>query len=68
MQAEEPAVRGPTVPARCRPLGLLRTATRMTKDGAMHFAFAPVFVYFALGLVGLIVLARLLLGWAQDSS
>jgi len=30
----------------------------------MHFAFAPVFVYDALGLAGLVVLARLLLAWA----
>jgi hypothetical protein len=33
----------------------------------MHLAFAPVFLYFALGLVGVVVVGRLLLAWAVGS-
>jgi hypothetical protein len=34
----------------------------------MQFTFAPAVVYIGLGLAGLIVFARLLLGWALESS
>jgi hypothetical protein len=34
----------------------------------LALAFQPIFVYIAVGLVGLIVLARLVLGWAMRSS
>jgi hypothetical protein len=34
----------------------------------LALAFQPIFIYIALGLVGLIVVARLVLGWAMSSS
>ncbi len=34
----------------------------------LALAFQPIFVYIALGICGLIAVARLVLGWAMSSS
>ena len=46
----------------------MRRAVPQPKVDSMQLTFAPIVMYVSLGLVGVVVLARLLLGWALESS
>jgi len=46
----------------------VKAAAADTAPMLLALAFQPIFIYIALGLVGLIAVARLVLGWAMNSS